>query len=383
MHADIPAGPSVSMASGDPKPTFLPAELSIVVPTFNESSNVELLAEAVAAALPGVRWELIFVDDNSPDGTSDKVRQMALADPRIRVLHRYNRRGLASACVEGIMSSASPYVAMMDADMQHDERILATMLERIRQGDVDLVLGSRYGEGGSLGDWDRTRVLASKLATRLASRLTRTPISDPMSGFFMVRRDTFLRTLPNLSSIGFKILLDIAASAPEPLRVAEVPYTFRSRQHGESKLDSLVLWEYLQLILDKAFGRYVPVRFLSFALVGSFGILIHFAVLTALFKGFGASFDMSQTVASIIAISNNFFLNNALTYRDQRLHGRSLFLGWLSFNLVCATGAFANIGVADWLFGRHTDWVLSGVIGALISVVWNYAASSLFTWRRR
>lgn len=362
---------------------LLPAELSIIVPTFNESKNVPLLAEMVADALPGVRWELIYVDDNSPDGTSAAVREMALRDPRIRVIHRHNRRGLASACVEGILSSAAPYAAVIDADLQHDEKILYPMLNRIRQGDVDLVVGSRYAEGGGLGDWDQRRVLASRIATRLGRHLTRTPLGDPMSGFFMVRRDAFLRALPNLSSIGFKILLDITASAPEPLRAAEVPYTFRSRQHGQSKLDSLVLWEYLQLILDKALGRFVPVQFVSFAMVGGFGILVHFLTLTAAYKGFGLRFQTAQTVASMVAISNNFFLNNALTYRDQRLRGRSLWIGWLSFNLVCATGAATNIGVADWLFGRETDWALSAIAGALISVVWNYAMSSLFTWRRR
>jgi dolichol-phosphate mannosyltransferase len=362
---------------------FLPAELSIIVPTFNESKNAPLLAQAIAKALPGVRWEMIYVDDNSPDGTSETVRQMALADPRIRIIHRHNRRGLSTACIEGILSSAAPYAAVIDADLQHDEKILGAMLERIRQDDVDLVVGSRYVEGGGVGDWDSKRVMVSKVATRMATRLTRTPISDPMSGFFMVRRDAFLRSLPNLSSIGFKILLDIAASAPEPLRVAEVPYTFRSRQHGESKLDSLVLWEYLQLILDKAFGRYIPARFMSFALVGGFGVFIHFTILTIMFMGVGASFDVSQAAASIVAISNNFFLNNALTYRDQRLKGRALFFGWVTFNLVCATGAAANIGVADWLFGRNTYWVLSAIAGVLVSVVWNYAMSSLFTWRRR
>ena len=372
------------MADIDASQTYLlPAELSIVVPTFNESRNVTLLAKAVAEALPGVRWEMVFVDDNSPDGTSEQVRQMALVDPRIRVIHRHNRRGLSTACIEGILATAAPYVAVIDADLQHDEKMLAAMLERIRQGDVDLVVGSRYTEGGGVGDWDRKRVAASKLATRMATKLTRTPISDPMSGFFMVRRDAFLRALPNLSSIGFKILLDIAASAPEPLRVAEVPYTFRSRQHGESKLDSLVLWEYLQLIMDKAFGRFIPVRFLSFALVGGFGVFVHFAILTTMFVLIGASFNVSQAAASVVAISNNFFLNNALTYRDQRLKGRALFFGWITFNLVCATGAAANIGVADRLFEGHTDWKLAAIAGVLVSVVWNYAMSSLFTWRRR
>lgn len=361
----------------------LPAELAIVIPTYNEAANVATLVRAVERALPNVRWELLFVDDHSPDGTYDTVRSLAARDARIRIVHRYGRRGLSTACVEGIMASAAPFIAVMDADMQHDEAILGTMLDQIRRGDRDLIVGSRYSAGGGMGDWGEGRQRLSRLATRLAHRITRTDISDPMSGFFMITRAAFLRSLPALSSVGFKILLDIAASAPSPLRIAEVPYTFRPRQHGDSKLDSLVLWEYAQLLMDKAIGRYIPVRFLSFALVGGFGVLIHFAILTALFEGIGVSFGRAQSYATVVAISTNFFLNNILTYRDQRLRGRQLFYGWLTFNLVCATGAAANVGVADWLFERHNYWVVSALAGIAVSVVWNYAMSSLFTWRKR
>jgi dolichol-phosphate mannosyltransferase len=375
MNALTPSGRDVVAA--------LPAELAIVIPTYNEAANIRLLVDAIDRALPDVRWEILFVDDHSPDGTSDKVRALATRDARVRIVHRYGRRGLSSACVEGIMASAAPAVAVMDADMQHDEAILGQMLARLNQGDVDLVVGSRYVDGGCMGDWGQARQRMSRLATTLAHRLTGTDISDPMSGFFMIRRDAFLKSLPRLSSVGFKILLDIAASAPTTLRVAEIPYTFRLRQHGESKLDSLVLWEYFQLLLDKAVGRYIPVRFLSFALVGGFGVVIHFAVLTAMFEGIGTSFGRAQALATVVAISTNFFLNNVLTYRDQRLRGRQLFYGWLSFNLVCATGAAANVGVADWLFARDNYWVMSALAGIAVSVVWNYAMSSLFTWRKR
>ncbi|KQU62248.1 dolichol monophosphate mannose synthase [Sphingomonas sp. Leaf339] len=361
----------------------LPAQLAIVVPAFNEIDNVPLLIAAVTAALPNVAWEIVFVDDNSPDGTAARVRDLAMENPRVRVVQRYGRRGLASACIEGVMATAAPFVAVMDADLQHDERLLSQMFDRLQGGDIDLVVGSRYVEGGSFGDWTRGRTAASKLATRMATTLTRTPISDPMSGFFMMTRTAFERSLPRLSSVGFKILLDIAASAPAPLRVAEVPYTFRTRQHGESKLDSLVLWEYFQLILDKAFGRVIPVRFMSFAMVGGLGLLVHFFVLSILFVGIGTSFNAAQTVATIVAISNNFFLNNLLTYRDQRLRGPALLRGWVSFYLVCATGAVANIGIADWLFDHQTFWVFSAIAGVLVSVVWNYAMSSIFTWRKR
>ncbi len=360
-----------------------PARLAIVVPTFNERDNVALLVDLVDKALPGIAWELVFVDDNSPDGTADNVRNLAQADPRVRILHRFGRRGLSSACVEGILATSAPYVAIMDADLQHDETQLKTMFDRLSANDVDLVVGSRYVEGGGMGEWSEGRVKMSQFATKLALRLTKTPVSDPMSGFMMMRRDAFMRSLPHLSTVGFKILLDILASAPTPLRVAEVPYTFRTRQHGESKLDSLVLWEYLQLLMDKAVGHLIPVRFLSFAMVGGFGVVIHFSILTLLFKVFGQTFSFAQTCATLFAITSNFILNNMFTYRDQRLTGWSLVRGWVTFNLVCAFGAAANIGVADWLFTHRSYWALSALAGIMVSVVWNYVMSAFFTWKKK
>ncbi|MFS0771535.1 glycosyltransferase [Sphingomonas sp. 1P08PE] len=366
-----------------PPRILLPADLAIVVPSFNEVGNVALLVDAVAATLAGERWEIVFVDDDSPDGTAAAVRALARRDPRVRIVHRFRRRGLSSACVEGIMASAAPYVAVIDADLQHDERLLPVMLRMLRADQADLVVGSRYAEGASMGEWSRGRIAASRLATRLATSLTRTPIGDPMSGFFMLTRAAFERSLPRLSSVGFKILLDIAASAPAALRIAEVPYTFRTRQHGESKLDTLVLWEYAQLILDKAFGRIVPVRFIAFALVGGVGLLVHFIVLSMCYLALGFGFVPAQSIATLVAITNNFVLNNLLTYRDQRLRGLALLRGWLTFNIVCGVGAAANVGIADWLFERQTFWVFSAIAGVLVGVVWNYAMSSLFTWRRR
>ena len=361
----------------------LPAELSIVVPAYNEKSNVPLLVQAVAAALPDVRWELVFVDDDSPDGTASEVRIIAQSDPRVRVVHRYGRRGLSSACVEGIMATAAPIVAVMDADLQHDERILPQMFAKLQGGDVDLVVGSRYVEGGGMGEFAKHRVKMSQFATKLATRLTRTPISDPMSGFFMLTRKAFLSALPNLSTVGFKILLDIAASTPEPLRVAEVPFTFRTRQHGESKLDALVLWEYAQLLLDKMFGHIIPPRFIGFVMVGTTGVIVHFLALTILFKGMSDDFGTAQTVATLIATSSNFFLNNMLTYRDQRLKGGRLLVGWITFNLVCGIGALTNVNIANYLFAHHHYWQVSALAGIAVTTVWNYAMSSIFTWRKK
>jgi len=199
----------------------------------------------------------------------------------------------------------------------------------------------------------------------------------------MLSRPVFLAALPRLSSVGFKILLDIAASSPTPLRVTQVPYVFRTRQHGQSKLDSLVVWEYLQLLMDKAFGHIVPVRFVSFAMVGSFGVIVHFAVLTLLFKSLDVDFGVAQGIATFVATTNNFLLNNMLTYRDQRLKGARLFFGWVTFNVVCLIGALANVGVARWLFAHQSYWALSALAGIAVTTVWNYAMSSVFTWRKK
>lgn len=360
-----------------------PPDLAIVVPTFNESQNVVRLVELLDSALSGVNWEVVFVDDNSPDRTAELVRRLAQRDGRVRCVHRVGRRGLSSACIEGIMATSTPYVAVMDADLQHDETRLPVMLDELRRNNFDIVVGSRYLETGGVGDWNRRRQWMSQFATRLSWLATRIKLQDPMSGFFMVRREIFLEAVPSLSAIGFKILLDLLASLTRPPNVKEVPYVFRSRHLGESKLDALVLWEYLLLLLDKTIGHVVPVRFISFALIGGVGVVVHFLILTLLFKGWSLGFAVAQSLATMFAISSNFFLNNVFTYRDRRLKGWALLGGWVTFNLVCATGATANVGVATWLFERQTLWVFSALAGIAIGVVWNYAMSSIFTWRKR
>jgi dolichol-phosphate mannosyltransferase len=359
------------------------AELSIIVPTFNERDNIAGVIAAVAEALPNVSWEIVFVDDNSPDGTASLVRDIARTDPRVRCLHRFGRRGLSSACVEGILSTSSPIVAVMDADRQHDEGCLARMVEVLNATDADIAVGSRYVEGGGVSDWDRKRVAMSRFATGITNRITGTSLSDPMSGFFMLRRDVFLDALPRLSSIGFKILLDICASSARKLKIVDVPYQFRSRQQGASKLDAMVLWQFLLLLLDKSIGRYVPIRFISFSLIGGSGVFVHLAVLTLLFKMLDVDFVAAQAAATFTAITSNFVLNNALTYHDQRLQGMRLFLGWVSFNLVCATGAVANVGIAGWMFRHDSLWLVSALAGIAVGVVWNYTMSSIFTWRKQ
>ncbi len=359
-------------------------QLSIIVPTFNEIGNVAELRDRIAAALADVDWELIFVDDDSPDGTPAALREMAQSDRRVRCIQRIGRRGLASACIEGMLASSAPVVAVIDADFQHDERLLPEMFELIGRGNLDVVVGSRYSVNGGIAAWDKSRAAMSRLATRLARLVLKADLHDPMSGFFMIRRDAVVACVKaGVSGIGFKILLDLFATSPTPLRYRELPYQFRDRVAGESKLDTNVAWEYFVMLLDKFLGRVVPIRFIAFSLVGGFGLAVHLAVLTLLYKGIGMSFLAAQIDATMVAMTSNFALNNVLTYRDLRLRGWGLVRGWLSFVLACSVGALANVGIAQYLFEKQSFWVSSAVAGILVGAVWNYAVTAVYTWKAR
>jgi len=364
-------------------PRAVAPELAIVVPTLNERDNIQPLIAEIDRVLPGIAWEIIFVDDDSRDGTPALIREIARVDPRIRCVQRIGRRGLSTACIEGVLASAAPYIAVTDADLQHDERLLPEMLAALKSGSCDIVIGSRYVGGASTFNWDKRRAQISGLATRLSRLVCKADIADPMSGFFMMRRAPFEAAMRRLSGQGFKILLDIMASSPAPLPFKELHYDFRPRQHGESKLDSMVAWEFGMLIADKLIGHIVPVRFALFAFIGCLGLVIQLAVLWAALTFSDWDFAMAQSVAVIVAIASNFFLNNFFTYRDQRLKGFRLWRGLVTFYVICSIGAVANVDVAAYVFHERPVWWLAGIAGALIGSVWNYAVSAVFTWKRR
>ena len=358
-------------------------ELSVIVPTFNERDNVAELLRRIDIALQGIAWEAVFVDDDSSDGTASLLREISQSRGNVRCLQRIGRRGLSRAVVEGMLCTAAPYLAVIDADLQHDETLLPKMLQLAKVDQLDVVVGSRYVAGGSLGEWDAKRASMSKLATRIARLVVKEPLSDPMSGFFLVSRPAFERAVRRLSGEGFKILLDIFASSPKALRFAELPYTFGKRVAGESKLDTAVLWEYLLLIIDKMVGRWVPARFVLFSAVGASGLLVHFAVLAVLFRNLAFDFAWAQGIATVIAMTSNFALNNAVTYRDRRKRGLAFLTGLLSFYLICGVGVIGNVGVANFFFMKQYSWIFAGLAGALVGTVWNYAVSAIFTWGRR
>jgi len=371
-----PAAPAASAA------TRAAPELSVVVPTFNERANVAILVERLKCALSGCDWEVLFVDDNSPDGTAAVVRAIGETDGRVRCLRRIGRRGLAGACLEGMLASQARYVAVMDADLQHDEAALVAMLDALRGGRADIVVASRFLDGGSAAGLSERRARLSRLANFAVRRLLGIALTDPMSGYFMMRREAFENLAPALSSQGFKILLDIMATDRGRLRAVELPANLQPRRHGESKLDSRIAFDFAALVTAKLTNDAVSARFLLFCLVGLTGLPIHLGVLFAATAA-GVSFAAAQAVATIVAIAWNFTLNNQFTYRDQRLAGRSFLTGLIRFQVICAIGAIANVGIATWTYDYGSRWWIAGLAGALVGAVWNFVVSAAFVWRQR
>jgi len=360
-------------------------EISIVIPTFNETDNIVEVIESVTMALVDVAWEIIVVDDDSPDGTAARVKQIARDDSRIRCLHRINRRGLAGACIEGMLSSSAPYLVVMDADLQHDTSILPKMLDVLRADQADLVIGSRYTEGGSIGEGlSQMRATISRWAIKIARRMLHIDVQDLMSGYFAIRRDRFDPIASRLAPSGFKILVDIIASAGGRLRTVELGYTFKQRKAGESKLGTRVILDFVALLVDKTTRGRIPSRFVFFSLNGASGVVVHLTVLRVFMSALPSiGFAGAQALATLVAMTSNFFLNNLITYHDKKLKGAAAICrGLLSFWALCALGAIANVAVATWVFNVAPVWWLAGLGGTAISAVWNYSMSSLFVWSR-
>ncbi|HTR12629.1 MAG TPA: glycosyltransferase family 2 protein [Roseiarcus sp.] len=357
--------------------------LSVVVPTFRERANVPILFERMKGALAGLPWEMIVVDDDSPDGTFDVAFSIAAEDRCMRCIRRVNRSGLAGAVVEGWMASSADFVAVIDGDLQHDERILPKMYGLLAAGEGNLAIGTRIGAAGK-GGLSPARRRLSDLGGWFFGRVAGAEVTDPMSGFFMIRRDIVGELAPRLATDGFKILVDVILSADGQLKIVEVPYTFRKRIAGESKLTPLVALDFLGLVIHHLSGGLLPIRFVLFAMVGAIGLVVHIAALTAFRYFLGPSdFSAGQFVATLVAMASNFILNNEITYRTHRYRGSAKLKGFVVFGLGCSVGALANIDIASFLYRSHQTWWVAGLAGALLSVVWNYAVSTNLIWRPR
>jgi dolichol-phosphate mannosyltransferase len=359
-------------------------QLAVILPTLNERDNLEPLLHRLDETLAHLAWEAIVVDDDSPDGTAEMARRLAAARPNLRVIQRVGRRGLASAALEGALATAAQFVVVMDADHQHDPALIPSMLTTVETGEAEVAVASRFVAGGdAAGLAGERRNTASRIANALARKLTGVELTDPMSGFFLIETARLRALAPRLSGIGFKILLDLLAAAPERLRVRELPLRLAQRRSGSSKMDSAIAFEFLIGLYDRVLGRIVPTRFALFGTVGGIGVAVHMIVLALVFRVWGSGFVAGQAIATFAAMTFNFWLNNILTYADCRLRGAAALLkGWAGFCLTCSVGALANVALAGFLEDRGLHWALSALSGILIGAVWNYTLSGRFVWGR-
>ncbi len=361
--------------------------LSLILPTYNEAQNLPELLPKVHAVLGGLPHEIIVVDDDSPDGTWKVAQELGKTMEDLHVIRRVGRRGLSSAVIEGFLAAKGDVFAVMDADGQHDMALLTQLTNAITSG-ADIAIGSRYVEGGSVGQWDERRFFLSRLATRMALGVCRVKVKDPMSGFFAIRRETFEAALPHLNPKGFKILLDLLVHVPADAKAMELPFTFATRMHGESKLSRRVQLEFLEYLYDVTVGKYIPLTFVKYCMVGALGVIVNLISYTALdriISGVEAptlfGFSLAVLGAIEISIFFNFCLNNWWTFAHTKLRGVAAVLGFLKYNVACGFGALANVAVSGFLYSRGFGELESVILGACAGMVWNYTMSRMFTWR--
>jgi dolichol-phosphate mannosyltransferase len=357
-------------------------DLSIVVPVYNEARNIHPLVSALDESLDDLDWEVIFVDDDSPDGTADTVRDLALQDDRVRLILRIKDRGLSQSCIQGLLSSRADTLCVMDGDGQHDASVIRELLAPLRSGTADIVSAARCFDGSSTAALSPFRTGLSRVGNRVCGALLGRDVNDPLTGFFALSRATLLKVVRKIDAPGFKILLAILAADPS-LRHAEVPFSFRKRLHGESKLDSVVIWQFFAYSLSQLTRGLVPARAMSFVLVGLSGLFVHFAVLYPSLW-LGASFTEAQLGAALVAMTSNFLLNNWLTFRDRRLKGFQLLFGYFWFLAISAVGLVANVAVATLAFERLRGMTaLSALAGIAVDTVWKFVVSNRLVWRDR
>ncbi len=372
--------------------------LSVILPTYNESKNIPILIDKLDQALRGIDYEIIVVDDNSPDRTYEVVDQIARSNPRVRCIRRIHERGLSSAVVTGMSASESQFFAVMDADMQHDEAILPDLLRAVREEGFDLAVGSRATEDGSFGEWSRIRRFMSWSATMMAKILLPVSVKDPMSGYFLTSRAVFEKARDAINPVGFKILLEFLGRM-RGLKVKEVGYTFRTRIHGETKLSGSVIRNYLVALLDLRFGRYISPIFILYSVVGASGIVVFYVVQTLAARfmvasvetGFSPPFSLIPSgaiAAYFLSVSNNYFWNNFITFYDQLHTGIRMLGGVFLFFCVSLVGLLVQIAVSHLLqtLGLPREGsgaALARALGIAVAVVTNYFLNSTFTWRAR
>ena len=362
-------------------------ELSVIIPTYNERRNIEILCQRIDETLSKIDYEIVVVDDDSPDRTWQLVERLGKSNPRIRVIRRLDRKGLSSAVVTGLLAANGSCLAVLDADLQHDETKLASMLAKVADEGYDICVGSRDAEGGGYGSWSARRKLISSGARWLANMMVGRLVKDPMSGFFAMSRNYFTRTVDKVNPQGFKILLEFLARGERP-RVCEVGYVFSNRIHGETKLNASVALEYLLALIDLRFGWLIPNQFVKFGLVGITGSLVNMTGF-ALMQSFGASVLVSVVVGVETSILWTYFANNFFTFTPMTFRGRDFIVGFLLYQVVCCYGLVIQLSVVQTLLSNFPAWndnlfslYATYLCGVAFAAVGNFFLHSYYTWNR-
>ena len=358
--------------------------LSVILPTFNERNNILSLLDELLKLSESYEIELIVVDDSSTDGTSSSVRELAQADRRIRLINRLGRAGLSSAIKEGCLCATGEVLAIMDTDGQHEVRSVANGLKKLIEDKLDFVTGSRFLEESSIKGLSDARKGGSNVANTLArfslpNRYSH--LTDFMSGCMILDRQSCISFIERIDVNGFKFFYELLAVSKGKLKGEEIELIFQPRQYGSSKLDIAIVWDFLVSLVHTCLQRSIPRKAISFAFVGSTGVFVQFFVIYSLIWFVGIDFEKALPFAVVIAASSNFLINNALTFRSNRLRNRALIIGLFKFLIVSSLPILANVGLATTFFTYVSpNTLLSQIAGIIVVYIWNYAASSRLVW---
>lgn len=371
---------------------------SLIVPTYNERENItdviQILSELLDDIFPN-NYELIIVDDDSPDRTWELAQSCMSDYPNLRVIHRRDGRGLSSAVIRGWQEANGLYLGVIDGDLQHPPEVLSQLIMALENG-ADLAVASRHIEGGGVSEWSLLRRFLSRGAQMLGLILLPRVIgrlSDPMSGYFMVRRSAIANK--KLHPLGYKILIEVLARG-DIQEIAEVPYVFRERNAGNSKVTSKQYWEYLHHLIRlrlttgrlrwlKQYLHFPMARFLRFGLVGFSGLFVDMGLLYVLFDGLGFGLTRSAFIAAELAIINNFIWNDFWTFRDlarYQKQWRQRVKRLAKFNIICGLGLGIKLLLLNLFFGVFgVNAYLANFLAIAIVTIWNFWLSFKLGWR--
>ncbi len=355
-------------------------QLSIIVPTKNEEHNIELLINKLFNVCSNIHFEIIFVDDSS-DNTCKVIQKFQNQYDNIQLIHRDNATGLSSAVIVGMGNVNSDYICVMDADLQHDEAIIPTMLNIAEIDKKNIVIATRYNQAGNLSAFSPIRKCISYIATQLAEFLLPIKVSDPMSGFFLIHREVYLSARDKLSGIGFKILLDLIFSSDIKLHYSEVSYKFGKREFGKSKLNFEVILDYLLLLIYHKLHIHIPKTYIYFAICGAIGAIIHYITFMIQFLYFDLPIFNAHVVSAFMAILVNYNLNNFITFKKKR-GVKSPAKSFIAFLIISLFGILISGSITEKLYNLSGLWLLASVFGVIMASVWNYVLSKIIIWNK-